>query len=183
MSDYLADLRKEYPHNFRRNLQGDEYIWLYSEDLIHSDTIGASNVESIERDFEWAEIKEHPWYREVCVRVDALIENLEEDGPHKPWVEEVYDVIRDLECYPVYDDSDYSDREYEVIMEYVENSLPWDLCYEIDNRTDECEARIKHWISNNMDAVWECNDGSVDDQPINVTDLSKELPYWIGELA
>jgi hypothetical protein len=34
-----------------------------------------------------------------------------------------------------------------------------------------------------MDAVWECNDGSVDDQPINVTDLSKELPYWIGELA
>lgn len=180
---YLEDLRKEYPHNFRRNLQGDEYIWLYSEDLIHSDTVGKSNVESIERDFEWAEILDHPWYREVCVRVDALVQNLEEEDQYMTWAEEVYDLIRSLENYPLYDDGDYSDLEHERLMEYVKDSLPWDLCYEIDNRTDECEARIKHWIGNNMDAVWECNDGSVDDQPFNVTDLSKELPYWIGELA
>ena len=179
----IDDLRKEYPHNFRRNLQGDEYIWLYSEDLIHSDTLGCSNVESIERDFEWAEIKDHPWYREVCASVEAIEQHDEDCDEGEEWAEEVYDLIRSLECYPVYDDGDYSDLEHERLMEYVENSLPWDLCYEIDNRTDECEARIKHWISNNMDAVWECNDGSVDDQPINVTDLAKELPYWIGELA
>ena len=179
----IEDLRKEYPNNFWTNLRDEEFIRLYGEDLISSDTVGESNVECIERDYEWAEILYHPYSRQVYTRVDDLIQNLEEDGPDKPWVEEVYDLLRALEDYPIYDDSDFSERENKALMEYVEHSLAWDLCYELDNRTDECEDRIQDWISNNMDTVWECYDGSVDDQPINVTELAKELPSGIVESA
>lgn len=178
----IENLRKEYPYNFETRFNGDEYIRIYGEDLIHSDTIGESNVESIERDYEWAEIKVHPWYRAVCVSVEAIEQHDEDCDEGEEWAEEVYDLIRALEDYPVYDDSDYSERENKALMEYVEHSLAWDLCYEIDNRTDECEERIQDWISDNMDKVWECNDGSVDDQPINVTELAKELPLGIGDV-
>lgn len=176
MTDYIDDLRKRFPTRFiTERHYGEEIVYLASEDQISLDVIGQSNCECIAQAYEWVtEEGGRPYHRFIFIPVEEITEEI---------AEELEDLLDSLERYPIYDESDYCEREHKYILEYVEDSLPWDLCYEIDNRTDECEDRIKHWLRNNMEAVWECNDGSVDDQPINVTELSKELPYWVGELA
>ena len=72
---------------------------------------------------------------------------------------EAAEIVAALECYPILDDSDYSDRQFEAVQDYWENeSLRYRLEIFKDSgaveegqsvfciRRDYCEGRIFEWL-------------------------------------
>lgn len=170
----LEDLVNDYGDR----IDNEHNLVIYSEDCIHSDLIGSSNVTRISEDYDWAEVEYHPWHNAVYVNLTVI-----EDDPEA--MAEVWHLLRALDDYPVYDDSHHSDLEWEALNEYIENDLAGDLYYELGASDHDIWERIQFWIGlpGSRDVIFDHNDGSVDDCPINTEELARELPYWIGDLA
>lgn len=79
-------------------------------------------------------------------------------------------IYQSLEEYPIYDESHYSDLEYQRLMDYVSDDLAWDLycTLELSHPLDDVET----WVSEHEQDIWECHTGSVDDAPIDLDKLA-----------
>lgn len=163
----LEYLKKMWPHNFDTTRAGNEVFIIASEDMIHSDLIGESNVERISEDFDWTHTHGQAYSRYVGVFVDILDEDT---------VEELEDLMKALDYYPLYDDNDHSDREQAALQEYMGDGLAQDMAYELVGhyRDDELIAKLQAWIDLNIEEVWEYNDGSVDDAPFNTRAMAED---------
>lgn len=136
-------------------------------DTLHQDTIGDSNVATVSEHLG-AEVIDHAYTSEVVVWVDDLEDDDDLAG-------EVLAVMESLDHYPVFDDSHYSDLEYERLQEFAADILPGEIAYELgaDHCDDAVIDRIAGWVSDNFLVVMEHNDGSVDDYPFNVKALAE----------
>ena len=136
-------------------------------DTLHQDTVGDSNVATVSEHLD-AEVIEHMYTTEVVVWVDDMEANDDLAG-------EVLAVMESLNCYPVFDDSHYSDLEYGRLQEYAADYLAGEIAYEleVDPFDDKEIDRIGEWIADNFPVVMEHNDGSVDDYPFNAKALAE----------
>lgn len=164
--EYTERIRKAWPTAFqRRGFCGGDVIVLASEDLIHQDTIGKSNCDSIADDlYDLAKDDTRPYVREVYVPESAI--HTEEDAIR---VEEVLEALDD---YPLYHEEHYLNLEHNRLLEYMEEELPGELSVILG--IDESDE-LMQWIVDNQALVWEFQDGSVDDYPFNAEAIAESV--------
>lgn len=158
--------RNAVPFEFRH---GNDAFVIESHDTLNQDTLGESNTTRIYEDLSdefpgLVHESTRPYLHEVYVRVEDLIN-------HDDLAERVLEICEDMDNYPVYDEMDYSDLETQRLHEYITETLPYDLAYELGVEVDD---QLTRWISDNIETVYELNEGSVDDMPINVEELAQE---------
>lgn len=136
---------------------------IYQADTLHQNTIDDSNVETIYDELvgmfpQYVHKESRPYVDEVYVYTDDLRHDEE-------LAEHVLEVLEALDNYPVFNEQHYYDLEHERLVEYMSDQLVSELAYELDRDDDE---ELAQWVRDNVDIVWEHNDGSVDDVPFNV---------------
>ena len=179
MHDNLFKLNRNFSNKFssHRNRtavpieyrHGDDAFVIESHDLLDQDTLGESNTTRIFEDLgeEFPGLvheSTRPYVHDVYVRVEDLIN-------HDDLAERVLEICEDMDNYPVYDETHFCDLENQRLQEYITETLPYDLAYELGV---EVSDQLVSWISDNIETVYEYNDGSVDDMPINVEELAQE---------
>lgn len=136
---------------------------IYQGDTLHQNTIDDSNVETIYDEL----VGMFPLYVHKASRayVDEVYVYTDDLRHDEELAEHVLEVLEALDDYPVFNDSHYCDLEHERLLEYMSDQLVSELAYELDRDDDE---ELAQWVRDNVDIVWEHNDGSVDDMPFNV---------------
>lgn len=158
----MNELRRDFGERFV-----EDRVILASRCSMSQDTIGESNERSLERD-SGLPVKTgwRPYVYETWVDVDDITD--------VETVELIHDILTALRDYPVYDDSDYSELEHERLNEYIRDDLPSDLANDVGLTPWEADY-VGEWLANVPDAdMWEYNDGSVDDMPINTRNIAKD---------
>lgn len=158
----MDELRRDFGERFV-----EDRVILASRCSMSQDTIGESNERSLERD-SGLPVKTgwRPYVYETWIDLDDMTD--------VETVESVHGILTTLREYPVYDDSDYSELEWERLREYVRDDLPSDLANDVGLTPWEADY-VGEWLANVPDEdMWEYNDGSVDDMPINTERIAKD---------
>lgn len=156
----------ELRHEFGERFVEDRVI-LASRCGMTPDTMGESNERSLERN-SGLPVKTgwRPYVYETWIDLDDIAD--------VETAESVYDILATLREYPVYDDSDYSELEWERLREYVRDDMPSDLANDVGLTPWEADY-VGEWLANVPDdELWEYNDGSVDDMPYNTRNMAKD---------
>lgn len=160
--DAMDELRRDFGERFV-----EDRLILTSRCSMSQDTIGESNERSLERDSGLpVQTGWRPYVYEAWVDVD--------DVTDVETAELIHDILTALRDYPVYDDADYSELENERLNEYMRDDLPSDLANDVGLTPWESE-HVAEWLANvPAEELWEYNDGSVDDMPINTRKMAKD---------
>lgn len=179
MHDNLYELNRLFSNKFsshwNRNAvpieyrHGNDAFVIESYDTLHQNTLGESNTTRIYEDLgeEFPGLvheSTRPYVHDVYVRVEDLIN-------HDNLAERVLEICEDMDDYPAYDESHFSELENQRLHEYITETLPTELAYELG---EEVSDQLIRWIGDNIETIYEYNDGSVDDAPINVEGLAEE---------
>lgn len=158
----MDELRRDFGERFVK-----DRVILASRCSMSQDTIGESNERSLERDSGLpVQTGWRPYVHETWVDVDDITD--------VETVELIHDILTALRDYPVYDDSDYSELEWERLREYVRDDMPSDLANDVGLTPWEADY-VGEWLANvPEEELWEYNDGSVDDMPYNTGRMAKD---------
>lgn len=167
MNTAFETLVERYPNYLTDNWMtnwshGTPAFVVYQADTLHQNTIDDSNVETIYDELvgmfpQYVHRASRPYVDEVYVYTDDLRHDEE-------LAEHVLEVLEALDNYPVFNEGHYCDLEHERLVEHMHDYLVSDLAYALDKDEEE----VAQWVRDNVDIVWEHNDGSVDDVPFNV---------------
>lgn len=113
------------------------YLEVSSEDYLTNDIVGRSNCDRILEEFEFLTVVDSSQYfRAVGIDLD----DMEELSPeHLERLERLLDVLSD---YGIYDDTDVSEREHEVIEAFISDDVPELLDAENIERATEFIASL-----------------------------------------
>lgn len=126
-----------------------------------SDTIADSNREAIQEQHPELPYGVCKGYCD-CLTVDVSV--CTDDD-----LETLIGIYKSLEEYPIYDETHYSELEYQRLMDYVRDDLPHDLYCELE-LTYPLET-VEAWLDSHPDEIWNCTTGSVDDCPVDLDSL------------
>lgn len=158
----MDELRRDFGERFV-----EDKLILVSRCSMSQDTIGESNERSLER-YSGLPVKTgwRPYVYETWIDVDDIAD--------VETAESVHGILTALRDYAIYDDSDYSELEWERLNEYVRDDLPSDLANDVGLTPWEAEY-VGEWLANvPADELWEYNDGSVDDAPYSTERMARD---------
>lgn len=141
---------------------------IYQGDALHQNTIDDSNLDTIHDElvFEFP----HQVHRATRPYVEELYVHADDLRNDEELAERVLEILEALDNYPVFNESHYCDLEHERLVEYMNDQLVSELAYELGRDDDE---ELLQWVRDNIELVWDHNDGSVDDMPFNIEELAK----------
>lgn len=174
MSKHTTELRRIWPERFHDHNEGEVFV-IASQDVVGgTDLIGASNVARIGEDFDWT--VEVGWSYGLSIAV--YVEDIDEDVAN-----EVEEIMRGLEDYPLYDDSDHSERVSQELNEYIGFDLAGDLYHELGSDQHKVWENIQEWIhdSANTDVMFDHNTGDLS-LPFDLEALAAELPESVTKV-
>lgn len=174
MTKHTAELRRIWPERFQDELRGEVFV-IASEDVAGGiDLIGRSNCQRIGEDFDWT--VEVGWNYGLSIAV--YVEDIDEDV-----ATEVEAIVRGLENYPLYDDSDYSERVSQELNEYIGFDLAGDLYHELGSDEHKVWENIQEWIHDpaNADVMYEHDTGDIT-LPFDLEALAAALPESVTKV-
>lgn len=174
MNKHTTELRRIWPERFRDETNGEVFV-IAAEDVAGGiDIVGASNVERIAEDHDWTDILGQAYGRYVAV----YVEDIDEDVAN-----EVEDIMRGLEDYPLYDDSDHSDRISQEMNEYIDFDLAGDLYHELGSDEHKVWENIQEWIHDpaNYNEMYKHDTGDIT-LPFDLEALAAALPESVTKV-
>lgn len=174
MTKHTTELRRIWPERFCDDINGEVFV-IASQDVVGgTDLIGASNIYRIGEDYDWT--VEVGWNYGISIGV--YVDDIDEDV-----ATEVEDIMRGLENYPLYDDSDYSDRVTQEMNEYIGFDLAGDLYHELGSDDHKVWENIQEWIHDpaNAEEMYEHNTGD-HSLPFDLEALAASLPESVTKV-
>lgn len=174
MTKHTTELRRIWPERFRDEMDGEVFVIAAQDVAGGVDIIGASNVDRIAEDHDWTVVLGQAYGFYVAVYVDEIDEDV---------ASEVEDIMRGLEDYPLYDDSDYSERVSQELNEYIDFDLAGDLYHELGSDEHKVWENIQEWIHDptNHETMYAHDTGDLS-LPFDLEALAAELPESVTKV-